>query len=74
MEEALQRITGHTKAKIHEDFQRDFYLSSSEAVQYGIIDQVLLPRQKTRQELYQYSDVSQRLYALVLTRLAARTR
>lgn len=58
MEEALQRITGHTVAKIHEDFQRDFYLSSSEAVQYGIIDQVLLPREKTRQELYQYSDVS----------------
>lgn len=58
MEEALQRITGHTKAKIHEDFQRDFYLSSSEAVQYGIIDQVLLPREKTRQELYRYNDVS----------------
>ncbi|CAM9421314.1 unnamed protein product [Scytosiphon promiscuus] len=52
MEEALQRLTGHTVAKIHEDFQRDFYLSSSEAVEYGIIDQVLLPREKTRQELY----------------------
>ncbi len=52
MEEALQRITGHTVAKIHEDFQRDFYLSSAEAVQYGIIDEVLLPREKTRQDLY----------------------
>ncbi|CAM9110554.1 unnamed protein product [Pylaiella littoralis] len=52
MEEALQRITGHTVAKIHEDFQRDFYLSSSEAVQYGIIDKVLLPREKTRQDMY----------------------
>ncbi|CAN0506587.1 unnamed protein product, partial [Scytosiphon promiscuus] len=49
MEDALQRITGHTVAKIHEDFQRDFYLSSSEAVQYGIIDEVLMPREKVRQ-------------------------
>ena len=52
MEQALQRITGHTIAKIHQDFQRDFYLSSSEAVQYGIIDEVLLPRGKDRQDLY----------------------
>eukprot|EP00752_Nemacystus_decipiens_P004895 g4454.t1 len=52
MEVALQRITGHTVAKIHEDFQRDFYLSSAEAVQYGIIDEVLLPREKTRQDIY----------------------
>eukprot|EP00904_Undaria_pinnatifida_P001117 jgi/Undpi1/11005/HiC_scaffold_30.g13305.m1 len=52
MEDALQRITGHTVSKIHEDFQRDFYLSSSEAVQYGIIDEVLLPREKVRQDVY----------------------
>lgn len=58
MEEALQRITGHTVAKIHEDFQRDFYLSSAEAVQYGIIDEVLLPREKTRQDIYKQRGVS----------------
>lgn len=58
MEEALQRITGHTVAKIHEDFQRDFYLSSSEAVQYGIIDEVLLPREKQRQDIYKTRGVS----------------
>lgn len=58
MEEALQRITGHTVEKIREDLQRDFYLSSSEAVQYGIIDKVLLPKQKVRQELYQKQGVS----------------
>lgn len=52
MAEALQRITGHTMAKIQEDFQRDFYLSSSEAAEYGIIDEVLLPRGKNRQGLY----------------------
>lgn len=58
MEEALQKITGHTLAKIHDDFQRDFYLSSAEAVQYGIIDKVLLPKEKTRQELWQKQGVS----------------
>lgn len=61
MEEALQRITGHTVAKIREDFQRDFYLSSSEAVQYGIIDKVLLPREKTRQDMYKARGVSARI-------------
>jgi len=64
MEEALQRITGHTVAKIHEDFQRDFYLSSAEAVQYGIIDEVLLPREKTRQDLYKERGVSLPLLSL----------
>lgn len=63
MEEALQRITGHTVAKIHEDFQRDFYLSSSEAVEYGIIDQVLLPQEKTRQDMYKARGVSAVLVA-----------
>ena len=58
MEDALQRITGHTVSKIHEDFQRDFYLSSSEAVQYGIIDEVLLPREKVRQDVYKQRGVS----------------
>lgn len=65
MEDALQRITGHTVAKIHEDFQRDFYLSSSEAVQYGIIDEVLMPREKVRQEVYQQRGVSHGTAGLV---------
>ncbi|CAN0478287.1 unnamed protein product, partial [Phaeothamnion confervicola] len=52
MEEALVRITGHSETKIHEDLQRDFYLSAAEAVQYGIIDKVLLPRDKMRAPKY----------------------
>ncbi|KAG5175065.1 Clp protease-domain-containing protein [Tribonema minus] len=48
MEEALTAITGHTRDKIRADFQRDFYLSAAEAVQYGVIDKVLMPRDKTR--------------------------
>jgi Clp protease len=40
MEEALARITGHSREKVRADLQRDFYLSAAEAVQYGIIDKV----------------------------------
>ena len=70
MEDALQRITGHTVAKIHEDFQRDFYLSSAEAVQYGIIDEVLLPREKVRQDVYKQRGVS---YGTAVFSCAARS-
>lgn len=43
MEEALANMTGQPIAKVREDMKRDFYLSSDEAVQYGLIDRVLLP-------------------------------
>jgi Clp protease len=48
MEEALTAVTGHTREQIRLDFQRDFYLSAAEAVQYGVIDKMLLPRDKSR--------------------------
>ncbi|CAM9809010.1 unnamed protein product [Chrysoparadoxa australica] len=52
MEEEMQLITGHTKEKIREDFARDFYLSAAEACQYGICDEVLQPRPKTRRKAF----------------------
>ena len=42
-ERALSEITGRAPLTVQEEMQRDFYLSSSEAVQYGLIDRVLLP-------------------------------
>jgi ATP-dependent Clp protease, protease subunit len=39
----LHRMTGQSIAKIKLDMERDFYLAADEAVQYGLIDQVLLP-------------------------------
>lgn len=39
----LSKLTGQSVEKIHKDLTRDFYLGSDEAVQYGLIDQVLLP-------------------------------
>ena len=43
MEVELSKMTGQPLERIQKDLKRDFYLSSDEAVQYGLIDQVLLP-------------------------------
>ena len=34
----ISRVTGQTTDRINEDLRRDFYLSSEEAVRYGLID------------------------------------
>ena len=40
MTAALAKMCGVTIEQVTEDLQRDFYLSSNEAVQYGLIDKV----------------------------------
>eukprot|EP00536_Pseudo-nitzschia_multiseries_P001405 jgi/Psemu1/234602/estExt_Genewise1.C_180148 len=42
-EEELAKLTGQSVERIRADLKRDFYLSADEAVQYGLIDEVLLP-------------------------------
>ena len=48
MEEELAMLTGQELERIQQDLSRDFYLSSDEAVRYGLIDQVLLPAPRKR--------------------------
>jgi len=48
MEEELSLMTGQSTDQIIKDMKRDFYLSSDEAVRYGLIDKVLLPARKKR--------------------------
>jgi len=43
LDEELHKMTGQAIPKIVEDMSRDFYLFADEAVQYGLIDQVLMP-------------------------------
>jgi ATP-dependent Clp protease protease subunit len=38
----LVASTGQERAKVATDIERDFYLSSAEAVEYGLIDEVIL--------------------------------
>jgi ATP-dependent Clp protease protease subunit len=39
--ELLHRCTGHQKSKIRKDIERDFYLSAKDAIEYGIIDEII---------------------------------
>lgn len=45
----ISKVTGQSMERIDEDLKRDFYLSSEEAVRYGLIDEVLLPMPNKRQ-------------------------
>lgn len=41
LEEIMAKNTGKTVKKIHEDMERDFYMSAEDAKKYGIIDGVI---------------------------------
>lgn len=57
VEKELSKLTGQPLEKIQMDLKRDFYLSSDEAVQYGLIDQVLLPAPLKRAARGQAADL-----------------
>lgn len=48
MEKELSKMTGQKVEQVLKDMSRDFYLSSEEAVRYGLIDKVLLPAPRKR--------------------------
>lgn len=45
----LAKVTGQPPERIDNDLKRDFYLSSDEAVRYGLIDEVKMPSYNKRQ-------------------------
>ena len=47
----ISKVTGQPTERIDNDLKRDFYLSSEEAVRYGLIDEVLLPMPNKRQSI-----------------------
>jgi ATP-dependent Clp protease protease subunit len=42
----IQKHTGQSLERIKRDTDRDFYMSAEEAVEYGVIDEVLYPTEK----------------------------
>jgi len=50
IEDILVKHTGQSRNQIHKDADRDFYMSTREAVDYGLIDDVLLRHPKTEKK------------------------
>lgn len=46
LNEIISENTGQTVKKIESDMERDYWMSSSEALKYGLVDKVLNPRNK----------------------------
>ncbi len=44
LDEVLARHTGKSKEKVHEDTDRDNILTAEEAVEYGLVDQIMIRR------------------------------
>ena len=40
----LQAATGQDRAKLKQDMERDFYMGAAQAKEYGLIDEVFLPK------------------------------
>jgi len=45
--ELLHRCTGQDKARLRKDIERDHYLSATEALDYGIIDEIIYHKNST---------------------------
>lgn len=46
LNEIMAECTGQTVERIHTDSERDFFMSPAEAKEYGLIDEVVLPKKK----------------------------
>ena len=46
MNKILAQRTGQTVKKVSADTERDNYMSASEALEYGIIDEIITPKGK----------------------------
>jgi ATP-dependent Clp protease protease subunit len=44
LEEIIAEHTGQALAKVASDLERDYYMSSEEALAYGVIDRVIAHR------------------------------
>jgi Clp protease len=57
MEAELVSLTGQKPEVISSNLKRDWYLSADEAVQFGVVDYVMLPAPRKRSESKQGTDL-----------------
>ena len=50
IEEILVKHTGQPRDRIHRDADRDFYMSAKEAVEYGLVDEVLVRHKENKEK------------------------
>jgi len=50
LKQLLSRHTGQSVERITKDFDRDYFMNPQEAVEYGIVDQVLTPRKEKSED------------------------
>ncbi|MFC2015752.1 ClpP family protease [Chloroflexota bacterium] len=50
LHEILADHTNQTAKKIADDFDRDYFMDAQQAVEYGIIDEVLIPEKESEEE------------------------
>lgn len=48
MEGIYERHTGQERDKLHRDMERDYFMNPGEAVEYGLIDRMVMPKTLTR--------------------------
>lgn len=48
LNEILAENTGQSVEKIHDDVDRDFFMTSQEAKEYGIVDEIMKPKKKKK--------------------------
>ena len=50
LNQLLAGHTGQTKERIERDTERDYFMSSNQAIEYGLIDQVIVKRESTNED------------------------
>jgi ATP-dependent Clp protease, protease subunit len=50
LDEIYAKHTGQSLEQVHDDMERDRFFSAQEAVDYGLVDQIISTRELTRRQ------------------------
>ncbi len=64
----MSEYTGQTVEKIATDSERDFYMSAEEAKDYGLIDEIVMPKKEVKEMHYDKKLSKESVYRLLLLR------